>query len=314
MRTTSFQTVLIVNPRSANGKTGRRWPTIEGIVHKEFRGRFDVVFTERPLHATTVTRQHLDRGYNLVVAVGGDGLVNEVVNGFFEGGQNLHPEAVLGLLPAGSASDFVKSLGWDRDLPEAVRRLNGTRTSRVDVGRATFRDFQGEKKTRCFLNVADFGAGGAVVEKVNHTSKIFGGALTFLWGILSTLPQYRNTQIHLTMDGGEEVSAMLNNVIVANGKYYGGCIKAAPDASIDDGHFQFVVVGDVTFSEVLWNLPRFLRGTHLTHPKVQSLHGRRLRATSRERVFIETDGELVGTLPGVFDILPGALLIKVSDE
>lgn len=313
MKTTGFETVVIVNPRSANGKTGRRWPTIEQTVHKEFGGRFDVVFTEGPLHATTVTRQHLDRGYNLIVAVGGDGLVNEVVNGFFEEGRNLYPEAALGLLPVGSASDFVKSLGWDRDLTGAVRRLNGTQTRRVDVGRATFRDFRGEEETRCFLNVADFGAGGAVVEKVNRTSKILGGALSFLWGILSTLPRYRNTEIHLTMDGGGEVSAMLNNVIVANGKYYGGCIKAAPDASIDDGCFQCVVVEDVTFSEVLWNLPRFLRGDHLTHPKVQSHHGKRLHATSTERVLIEVDGELVGTLPGTFDILPGALRIKVSD-
>jgi len=314
MKTTSFQTVLIVNPRSANGKTGRRWPTIEGIVHREFRGRFDVVFTEGPLHATTVTRQHLDRGYNLVVAVGGDGLVNEVVNGFFEDGQNLHPNAVLGLLPVGTASDFVKSLGWNRDLARAVRRLNGTQTRRVDVGRATFCDFQGEKRTRCFVNVADFGAGGAVVEKVNRTSKIFGGPFSFLWGILSILPRYRNTEIHLTMDGGGQVSAILNNVIVANGKYYGGCIRAAPDASIDDGCFQCVVVKDVTFSEVLWNLPRFLRGDHLTHPKVESHRAAWLRATSTERVLIEVDGELIGTLPGVFDILPRALLVRVSDE
>ena len=312
--TSNSKTIVIVNPRSANGKTGRRWPAIEKIMHREFRSSFDAILTEGPSHAAALTRQHLEKGYRLVVAVGGDGLVNEVVNGFFEDGQNLHPEAALGLLPVGSSSDFVKSLGWDKDVSRAVRGLNGIQTRSIDVGRATFNGFRGEKRTRYFLNVADFGAGGAVVEKVNRTSKIFGGALSFLWGILSTLPRYRNTEIYLTIDGGRKMPAMLNNVIVANGQYYGGCIRAAPDASIDDGLLQFVVVGDVTFSEVLWNLPRFLRGTHLTHPKVQSLHGRRLGATSTERVFIEMDGELVGTLPGVFDILPGALLIKVSDE
>jgi len=314
MQTFSSQTIVIVNPRSANGKTGRRWPAIETMMHREFCRSFDVILTQGPSHATALTRQHLERGYRLVVAVGGDGLVNEVVNGFFEGKQNLYPEAVLGLLPVGSASDFVKSLGWDRDLSRAVRGLNGTQTRSIDVGRATFHGFRGEKRTRYFLNVADFGAGGAVVEKVNRSSRILGGALSFLWGILSTLPRYRNTEIQLAIDGGNEVSAVLNNVIVANGQYYGGCIRAAPDASIDDGRFQFVVVGDVTFAEVLWNLPRFLRGTHLTHPKVQSLHGRRLYATSTERVFIEMDGEIVGTLPGVFDVLPGALLLKVPDE
>jgi len=313
MGTSNFQTVVIVNPRSANGKIGRRWSTIEEIVHAEFHGRFDVVFTEEPLHAMTLTREHLERGYNLVVAVGGDGLVNEVVNGFFEKGKNLYPQAALGLLPVGSASDFVKSLGWNRDLPGAVRRLNGTQTKWVDVGRVTFHDFQGEKKTRLFLNVADFGAGGAVVEKVNRTSKVLGGTLSFLWGILSTLPRYKNTEIHLAMDGGVDVSATLSNVIVANGNYYGGCIRAAPDASIDSGFFQCVVVKDVTFLEVLWNLPRFVRGDHLAHPKVISHHGKWLHATATKRTLLEADGELIGTLPGAFDILPRALRIKVSD-
>lgn len=284
------------------------------IIEAEFQERFDLVFTRGPLHATELARQHLQRGYEMIIAVGGDGTINEAVNGFFEKGKNLFPQAVLGILSAGSGGDFPKTLGWDRDLSRGARRLRGTRTRTVDVGRATFQNLQGDKETRYFLNVADFGSGGAVVEKVNRTSKVLGGSLSFLWGILSTLLRYKNKEIRFTIDRGEERSAILNNLIVANGKYYGGGLRSAPDAAIDDGLFQFVAIGDVTFPEIVWNLPRFRRGTHLAHPKIESYTGRRLSATSVEPVFIEMDGELVGTLPGAFEVLPGTLLLKVSDD
>jgi len=310
----SFRTIMIVNPSSANRSTGRKWPGTRKIIETAFRERFDVVFTEAPLHAIELTRNHLQRGYEMVVAVGGDGLINEVVNGFFEAGQNLFPRAVLGILSVGSGSDFIKTLGWNRDVFRGARRLNGTRTKSVDVGKAGFQDLHGVRQTRYFLNIADFGSGGAVVEKVNRTSKAVGGSLSFLWGILSTLPRYKNKEIRFTIDGGEEMSAILNNLIVANGKYYGGGLRSAPDATIDDGLFQVVAVGDVTFAEVLWNLPRFWRGTHLAHPKVESHIGGCLRATSKDPVFIEMDGELVGKLPAEFKILPRALLLKVSDD
>jgi len=234
----SFKTVVIVNPRSANGATGRKWPAIRNTIEREFEDRFDVVFTESPLHAIELTRHHLQKGYERIIAVGGDGLINEVVNGFFEEDQNLFPRAVLGILSVGSGGDFIRTMGWERDLSSGARRLNGTQTKSVDVGRAIFHNAQGGKETRYFLNVADFGSGGAVVEKVNRTSKALGGSLSFLWGILSTLPRYKNKEIYFTIDGGEEKPAILNNLIVANGQYYGGGLKPAPDAAIDDGLFQ----------------------------------------------------------------------------
>jgi YegS/Rv2252/BmrU family lipid kinase len=309
-----FQTIMIVNPKSANGATGRRWLGLRRVIETGFGGPFDVVFTEAPLHATELACCYLQRGYQLVVAVGGDGLINEVVNGFFDAGQNLFPEAALGILSVGSGGDFIKSLGWSRDLFTAALRLEGSETRIIDVGKAVFQNLQGETQTRYFLNMADFGAGGAVVERVNRTTKAFGGTLSFLWGILSTLPTYRNKEIRFSINGAKETSAILNNLIVANGKYYGGGLKSAPDAVVDDGLFQFVAVGDVTFPEVLLNLRRFRRGTYLTHPKVRSYVGKSLSAKSIEPVFIDMDGELVGTLPAVFEILPRAIRLKVSKD
>ncbi len=309
-----YRTILIVNPSSANGATGRKWPGIRKIIETEFQETFDVVFTERPLHATELTREHLDEGYEMVVVVGGDGLMNEVLNGFFENDQNLFPDAVLGILSVGTGGDFIKTLGWEKDLSKGAQRLRGTETQILDVGKATFLGLEGEEKTRYFLNIAEFGSGAAVVEKVNRTSKAFGGAISFLWGILSTLPGYKNKEIQFAIDGDTERSAVVNVVIVANGQYYGGGIRSAPDAAMDDGLFQVVMGGDLTFPEVVWILPRFRRGNHLSHPKVDSYIGRHLRATSTEPVFIEMDGELVGTLPGSFEVLPRAVRLKVHDD
>jgi YegS/Rv2252/BmrU family lipid kinase len=309
----SYKTVLIVNPRSANGATGRRWPAIEKTLENEFQETLDVVFTQSPLHATELTRVHLEKRYEMVVALGGDGLINEVVNGFFERDQNLFPHAVMGIISLGTASDFVRTMGWGRGLSGSAQRLGGTRTHAIDVGKASFQNFKDERKARYFLNVADFGSGGAVVERVNRTSKAFGGTISFLWGILSTLPRYKNKEIRFTIDRGPEKRRIINNLIIANGQYYGGGIRSAPDAAVDDGLFQFVTIGDLTFPEVVWNLPRFRRGTYLTHPKVDSYVGRRLSAGCDEPVLIELDGELVGTLPAEFEILPRALQVKVPD-
>ncbi len=236
-----------------------------------------------------------------------------MLNGFFESDRNLFPDAVLGVLSVGTGGDFIRTLSWTKDVTRGVQRLQGTKTQLVDVGKAKFHDLEGENKTRYFLNIAEFGSGAAVVEKVNRTSKVLGGFISFLWGILSTLPRYKNKEVHFTINGGEVKSTVLNTFIVANGQYYGGGIRSAPDAALDDGLFQVVTVGDLTFPQVVWNLPRFRRGTYLTHPKVDSYLGRLITATTQESVFVEMDGELVGTLPAEFKILPGALRLKVPE-
>ncbi len=312
--TLSYETIFIVNPRSANGATGRRWPRILEVLEREFRTGIDVVFTKGPLHATELTRFYLEKRCEMMVAVGGDGLTNEVLNGFFENDRNLFPDAVLGILSVGTGGDFIKTLGWEKDLTRGAQRLQGTETQLLDVGKATFRDLKGEKKTRYFLNIAEFGSGAAVVEKVNRTSKVLGGSISFLWGILSTLPRYKNQEVLFTIDEAVESAAVLNTFIVANGQYYGGGIRSAPDAAIDDGLFQVVTIGDLSFPEVVWNLPRFRRGTYLIHPKVDSYLGRRVAASAQESVFVEMDGELVGTLPAEFEILPRVLRLKVADN
>ena len=304
------KTLIIANPASANGKVGRRWARIYSQIKGNYEGSFDVEMTQRPGHATELSREAIKAGYELVVALGGDGTANEVVNGFFSGSEPFDTDAVLGFLPLGTGNDLGKTLGIPKQFPQAVKALGTTGARHVDVGKVTKSRVGHPAQVRHFLNSADFGAGGAVAERVNRTSKVLGPQLSYLWGIISTLTTYKNPAITFSVDEDPEQRAIINDFIVANGKYFGGGLKPAPDARMDDGLFDIVTLGDIGFLESLWNLPRLKRGTHLDHPKTQFRRGRRVVAQADERVLIEADGEVVGSLPATFEIIPGALLVK----
>jgi YegS/Rv2252/BmrU family lipid kinase len=299
--------IFIVNPAAANGRIGADWQSIESAIKEHYTTAFDFEFTSKRMDAVDIARSAIRSGYDVIVSVGGDGTANEVMNGFFDGDSPVSEEARLGLLSLGTGSDLVKTLGLPRNLRSYLRTLNEGRTKRVDVVKSTFSLESGGRASRYFLNVGEFGSGGAVVEKVNRTTKAFGGRVSFLWGIFSTLPFYRNKWITFKVDDGEEVTALLNNFIVANGRYFGGGLKPAPEALMDDGFVDIVTMGDIHFREVLLNIKKLMDGTHLTNPKVKLVRGKRVVASSEEKVLIDEDGEMVGVLPAEFEVHPKAL-------
>ena len=302
---------LIVNPASANGNTGRRWKRLEDEIRAELNTPFSVAMTEEPGHATRLARKFLSRGMDLIVSAGGDGTHNEVLNGFFDGDRLVNPDAALAVISLGTGGDFIRTLGWKKNVAFAVRRIKERKILKMDVGVAEFLDFAGNPVRRRFLNVVDFGMGGAVVEKVNRTTKAFGGALSFLWGILSTLFSYKSPRLIYRLDNGQEQSGMLFNFIVGNGRYYGGGIKATPHAELDDGLLDAVVISEFGRLEAVYNLPRFRRGDHLDHPKITWARAREIEARCDGTVWIDMDGECVGTLPVRFTILPRCLNLVV---
>lgn len=266
--------------------------------------------TQRPGHAADLSQEAVRAGYGLVVALGGDGMINEVVNGLFREAANLMEGVVLGFLPLGTSIDSCKTLGIPKKLPLAVQTLNEAEVRLVDVGKVVTSQLGGAPEVRYFLNVADFGSGGAIADRVNRTTKQFGPQLSCLWGILSTMISFENPTITFSIDGGGEQTAIINDFILANGRYFGGGLKPAPDAQMDDGLFDIVTLGDIGFVECLINLPRLKKGTHLTHKKARFYRGNRVVARANKRVMIEADGEVVGTLPATFEIIPQALRVK----
>ncbi|HVP23434.1 MAG TPA: diacylglycerol kinase family protein [Conexivisphaerales archaeon] len=295
---------FVVNPAAANGRVKADWENVLRAIKSSYSASVDFEFTPSAGTGSSLSRRALKEGYDVVVSVGGDGTLNEVVNGFFEGGKPINPDASLGVLSLGTGSDFVKTLGIERSLSSYLATLKKGKTKMVDSVRSVVAGPRGSKETRYFINVAECGSGGAVVDKVNRTTKAFGGRISFLWGILTTLPTYKNHTVTFSVDSGPEVTSVLNDFVVANGRFFGGGLKPAPQAELDDGILDVVTIGDLRFREVVFNLRKLTEGTHLSNPKVTLTKGRRVAVRSEERTLVEEDGEIVGFLPAQFEIVP----------
>ncbi len=308
----------IVNPRSGGGRTGRGWRLIAEALERELgpvRAHFTTSHsTPRFLPAAELARKALKEGAQLVIAVGGDGTISEVVNGFFENGVAINPHAHLAILNTGTGGDFRKTFDLPEDLDGCIKRIASGTTRQIDLGRLTFTNEDGGEATRYFNNIASFGLSGAVVRAVNRArfSKLFGGSFAFLWATLVTAWRYKPKPVRLIADTGFDQTVNVGVCAVANGKYFGGGMKIAPDALPDDGTFDIVIMRDTTFKDMLTGDKSLRDGTHLEHEKVMHFRARSLTATQTgdDMVLLDVDGEAPGRLPARFDILPAALTLR----
>jgi diacylglycerol kinase (ATP) len=293
--------LLLVNPHSANGSTGRRWPAIEAKL-RSLLPPFDVAFTERQGHATTIAREAADR-YGCIALVGGDGTVNEVANGLIADDRPLRSDLTLGVICRGTGSDFIRTLGIPRDLEGAAERLATGNVREIDIGKIRFRSPAGSETIRYFLNEADIGMGAVVSDRVNRSSKRLGGRLSFLRATLITAFGYRPHRVSLSLDGAPAQQIVLASAWFANGQYSGGGIRDAPRARLDDGLLDVVCVGHLSHLQKLAFFPKLRSGAFVDLPQVTYLTARRIETESPEPVPIATEGEYIGTLPATFEII-----------
>lgn len=306
----STPAVAIVNPRSAGGATQRSWPALQQRLSSAV-GEVDVLFTDRPNAATRLAREALERGVSLVLSVGGDGTHNEVVNGFFEDGRPINPEAALAIIPAGTGGDLRRTFGWSASSREALDRLPQAGRRRVDVGKVTYTATDGSTAVRHFLNVASFGISGEVDARANASSKRLGGKLSFALASLGAFAGYRDRHVRLALDGAPMREAQITTVAVCNGQYFGGGMRVSPTALIDDGSFDLTVWSGFELTDFVRYNRRIYDGTHVTLPGTSTARIRHLRAESEENVLLDLDGEQPGRLPATFEILPQALWVRV---
>lgn len=306
--------LIIVNPASAGGATGDAWPGLASELARHF-GPFKCALTERRGEAAQIAEREARAGRGLVVACGGDGTVSEVANGILRSGA----DAVLGLLPSGTGGDFRRTLNIPLRASEAARILRGGQTRRMDAGRVSFMNDAGEEESRYFVNVASFGMGGDVIERVKESSwlsagasRLLGGRLTFAAAAIQTAALFEKPAVHIRLDEGRESRIVVTNFCVANARYFGGGMKIAPEANLSDGLFDVVAIGDMSPLKILANSYRVYLGAHLGMREVQHARARRVKARSAsdEEVKLEVDGELLGKLPAEFEILPGALRVR----
>ena len=304
---------LVVNPRSANGATARHFDTIAHAVRAAV-GEVEHAFTERAMHASDLTREALRSGHDLVIAVGGDGTLNEVVNGFFhpprpgESARPIRPGAALAMLPRGTGGDFRRSIGLDRDLSRCAARLRGERAA-IDVGRVDYIGKDGRPATRYFINVGEVGVGAEVVDIANRSSKRLGGKLTFKLASLRALAGWDDVRIRAFFDGGHPENLTVTSLVIANGKYFGGGMMVAPEARLDDGQFHVTIWSGYGLFDFVLKGASMYDGSHVRLKGTRTRTARTVRVEPRDRepVGIEVDGERLGQLPATFTLLPGAL-------
>jgi diacylglycerol kinase (ATP) len=299
----STETVFLVNPASNNGATGKRWPELaHRAEHLGLAG--ETLFSERPGHLIELAAAAVDGGASLVVAVGGDGTLNEVVNGI------ARREVELATIPLGTGMDFVRTYGIPTAFDDAVRVAREGTARTIDAGLVRYRTWAGEEAERWFANVGSVGMSGAVAQRANGMSKALGGKATFFYALTRVFLEWENTEVTVRLDDTERRGRM-HDVIVANGVWHGGGMKLAPAAKPDDGLFEVVLIGDVGKVDFLTTAPKLYKGRHVNHPKVDVLRSAHVEVHAAERLPIEVEGEQVGTTPAAFELVPGALRVRV---
>jgi diacylglycerol kinase (ATP) len=298
--------VLIANPRAGRGKVGVHLPEIERTLRAAGLD-YRVVRTTHPGHATEAARDALQRGERYLVAAGGDGTVHEVVNGMLDDGQPIAPDAVLGLVAAGSGSDFVRSFGLPGDAVECARHLAGDQVRRIDLGRVTYTSGAAEV-TRYFSNIAEAGLGAAVVARTSGLPAFLGPAKYFC-GFWLTLPRFRPAVVRVEADG-HAYQWRAHNVVVANGRFYGGGMHISPKSEPDDGALDVLVMAGPK-AEAFTALPKVYRGTHLPHRNIVELRAQKVRVEADPPFPIEADGEHLGTTPATFEVIPLPIQVKL---
>jgi len=299
---------FVLNPAAGSGSAGRLWPAVTQTLRD--RGvQYEYEVTQGALTATSFARQALRAGARTIVAVGGDGTINEVVNGFFLNDEPIVPDASLGIIPAGSSSDVARALGIPPGVAATQLLVDG-RTLAVDLGRACFAG-SAELPVRYFLNNADVGIGGRVAAG-GARFKRAGGKAAFALSSVAAVLDPRPWRGTLALDDQDPMEVDAVTVVIALGPYTGGGMHIAPGARMEDGLFDVVTIDAMEPRDLLVNLPRIYTGTHLSHPAVHRAQARSVRVVAEGDPLVELDGEIAGAGTVEFRILPGAMPIHVG--
>jgi YegS/Rv2252/BmrU family lipid kinase len=301
--------LIIVNPKSGRGISKQKWASLAATIGENF-GPFQCRFTEQGGDASRIAYEEASAGRKLIIAMGGDGTISEVANGILRS----EKEAELGILPAGTGSDFRKTLKIPSTLRDAARMLKRAASKTMDAGKLQYCNLQGAREERFFINTASFGMSGNVATRANQSSKILGGGITYAAATLRSLANLTHPEVRLQVDGRQPYRLKVLTVCVANGPSFGGGMRIAPDAKLNDGYFDVTIIGDLKTSEILLNSYRLYSGALKGINKVALMRAQKLTAEpiqERSSILLEVDGETPGRLPATFEILPGALQIRI---
>jgi YegS/Rv2252/BmrU family lipid kinase len=305
---------IVVNPIAGSGKAGK----IAAIVLHKTRSLSDSVvnltFTEKKNDATDITREAIAKGAGMIIAVGGDGTINEVVNGFFRGDEPLNPSCELGIINCGTGGGYARTLGIPKDLEQQIDLVLRPGSMDLDIGRISYQDFSGNPSTRLFVNECQVGIGSKVASAVGKNYKIFGGTLAF--GIMATVQAIliKPVPLNLWYDDEPVRKLSLIGLVVGNGIECAGGMKLTPDAKLNDGLFDVLSMHEMSTIQRLLNLSKVYSGAHILSPYFSVKRCKTVKIGSDDKVTLEADGEVLGYSPFEISILPSAIRIKTINR
>jgi diacylglycerol kinase (ATP) len=308
--------LVIVNPKSAGGSTESRWANIASDLATHF-GPYNVEFTRAAGDGIRLAEEAANQGRKFIIACGGDGTINEIANGILRSGL----DAELGVLPSGTGGDFRRTLGIPSTAGEAARGLKTGETRTIDVGKVTFLDHDNKEASRYFVGVSSFGLSVSIIERVKKQKALdwipvdtLRGKAGFALSTLQEVLDLNYTTVRVRLDENDEYLLNTINFCVANARFFGGGMKIAPDAQLNDGLFDVVNIGDIKTAKILLNAWKLYGGSHLSLDEVKHTNAKRVEikpSKDDEIVHLETDGELPGKLPAIYEMVPQALKVRV---
>jgi diacylglycerol kinase (ATP) len=338
---TNIDTILVVNPNSCSGLTGKRWESLYAEISKALGGNLKVAYGKLPGDGTVLTRSFLKKGYKKIVAVGGDGTINEVANGFFEEPvliyknrgrlhtdakadshmspspsllKPINPDAIMGVVPCGTRNVLARSLDLPVSVVECCRILSIGRPRKIDVVSATVTNPNDGSavNTRVFLNAAEIGVGAEIIDRSKKVRKVLNSRLiSTVASIVATIPGYQSNECKIYLDHGRSRGLKMTMGIVANGKFLGGGFKVAPHADMSDGFLDVVILKDSGSLKMLDEFVNMKNGNYMENDNIFYRQSRKVALRSKERdVTVAVDGEPIGILPAAFAIIPNALVVR----
>jgi diacylglycerol kinase (ATP) len=299
--------LIIVNPNAGNGKGKKDWDRISALLNSEDI-HFRVLFTGRKGHAKSIAFEGIKSGFRKIITVGGDGTLNEVVNGVFLNTVCPTTDISLALIPVGTGNDWGRMFGIPLDYEKAIKIIRENKLMLHDVGKVS--SFEGaEKKERYFINIAGLGFESVVVRRTNYQKdKGRSGKAIYFYNLLISLLSYKNTRAEIIIDG-EKKNADIFSLNVGNGRYCGGGMRQTPNALPDDGLLDVTLINGIGKFEIIRNLRILYDGTILNHPKIEGFRCRNIKVFSDSVIYVEADGESLGHTPAEFSIVPAGISI-----
>lgn len=302
---------VIVNPNAGRRKGEKDWLEIAALLNAEGI-RYTNVFTEHPNHAVKLARKYVEAGFRKIIVVGGDGTLNEVVNGVFT--QNKYPtkDIILAMIPVGTGNDWGRSFNIPSGYKEAIQLIGRMHTRIQDVGKVHYMNNE-LPKHRHFINMAGLGFDAMVAKRTNKVKQEGkSGPFSYLISLFTSLISYNDSKVNVTVDD-EELNANVFTMSVAICKFNGGGMMQAPNAIPDDGLFDVTVITRVSRFLVIRSVKKLYDGSYLKMPQVKTFRGEKVQIESNPPMFLETDGESLGHTPMSFEVIPLSIQVVVGD-